>query len=1116
MPQYSGVFTLSQVAQAIRERNWTNLPPEIVEYLVVGGGGGGGFTHGGGGGGAGGLISGFSGVTAGSVITVTVGGGGATSSSRLIRGSNGSNSGFGSFTAFGGGGGGSYDSTVANGGAGGSGGGGSAGNGANGRGGAGSSGQGFAGGSSVGSNVPGGGGGGAGAVGGDQNGVFAGFGGNGVASDISGTRSVYAGGGGSGVGFSSSNTAGQGGAGGGGSGFQNIETPAISGAAHTGGGGGGGGYTDAGFEAPGGVGGSGIVIIRYPGTVQHFTGGTLSYANGYIIHTFYSSGTLAPTASLLYVNPDYQISRSLRFNSADSAYLNRTPASAGNRKTWTWSGWVKRSSTGGSMLLSAGDGTEANRTDINFTGANQIALVNVVANSANVLKISTQVFRDFSAWYHIVVAFDSTTAPPTQKMYVNGVEITVFSTNTNTIAQNGDSFFNSTSLHNISRASYGTVTSNDYMTEVNFIDGQALTPASFGYYNFETGVWSPTKYVGAYGTNGFYLNFSNNSNTTAATLGADYSGNGNNWTPNNFSVSAGAGNDSLVDSPTAFGTDTGVGGEVRGNYSTMNPLDTGALDSTLSDGNLKVVTEIGNFRYMGNTIWTSAGKFYAEFKITADSGFAQIGIAVRTTTTNKILGVDSDSWSYNGWNGSSGNNNSFPAYGSAFGTGDTIGIAVDRDTNKLYFSKNGVWQNSGDPAAGTGSLNISGISGIPAMIAVCDNDNAGSCTFEVNFGQRPFAYAAPSGFKALNTQNLPTPTIGATTATQAGKFFNPVIYSGDGTNNRTISGVGFQPDFVWLKTRNIGFSHLLYDVIRGVSNGSVSKALSSNSTAAEGGTNDDASFGYLSGFATDGFSVVKGTQTNAYTNSRGDTYVAWNWRANGAGVSNTAGSITSTVSANTTSGFSIVTYTGNSTSGATVGHGLGVAPAMMIVKKRNVTLSDWPVYHASLGATGAIRLNLTSATDVTAAYWNNTAPTSSVFSIGNASDTNQTSAGYVAYCFSEVPGYSKFGSYTGNGSADGAFVYTGFRPSFIMLKNASNARGGDSIWWMHDDERRNFNPQGPMLGANSSNAEVTFVQFDMLSNGFKLRTNSNAYNLGGDTYIFMAFAETPQKFALAR
>ena len=278
----------------------------------------------------------------------------------------------------------------------------------------------------------------------------------------------------------------------------------------------------------------------------------------------------------------YQISRSLRFNSADSAYLNRTPASAGSRTTWTWSGWVKRSTIGSSVystLLGALSGS--NNFEMRFNG-DTLDIYDSVSGVTWRLT-TTQVFRDPSAWYHIVFNYNSTQATSSNRLalYVNGVQVTAFSTATYP-SQNNLSIFNSAIPQAIGAALTGDY-SNGYMTEINFIDGQALTPSSFGETNAQTGVWQPKAYSGSYGTNGFYLNFSDNSNTTAATLGKDYSGNGNNWTPNNFSVTAGAGNDSLVDSPTSYGTDTGVGGTVRGNYCTLNPISTAG--GTFTNGN---------------------------------------------------------------------------------------------------------------------------------------------------------------------------------------------------------------------------------------------------------------------------------------------------------------------------------------------------------------------------------------------------------------------------------------------------------------------------------------------------------------------------------------------------
>ena len=256
----------------------------------------------------------------------------------------------------------------------------------------------------------------------------------------------------------------------------------------------------------------------------------------------------------------YQISRSLRFNSADSAYLDRTPASAGNRKTWTWSGWVKRSALeANNILFSAGPST-SDRLIFNFNTTDNLTINNTVSNSLTTIRTTTAVYRDISGWYHVVLAVDTTqaTASNRTKIYVNGEQVTAFSTS-NDFTQNYDGFVDAANQHNIGLAISGSAYANFYLTEVNFIDGSALDPTSFGEYNTDTGVWQPKAYTGSYGTNGFYLNFSDNSGTTSTTLGKDYSGNGNNWTPNNFSVTAGAGNDSLVDTPTPYGTDTGVG-----------------------------------------------------------------------------------------------------------------------------------------------------------------------------------------------------------------------------------------------------------------------------------------------------------------------------------------------------------------------------------------------------------------------------------------------------------------------------------------------------------------------------------------------------------------------------
>ena len=332
-------------------------------------------------------------------------------------------------------------------------------------------------------------------------------------------------------------------------------------------------------------------------------------------------------------------------------------------------------------------------------------------------------------------------------------------------------------------------------------------------------------------------------------------------------------------------------------------------------------------------------------------------------------------------------------------------------------------------------------------------------------------------------------------------YFNTVLYSGT-DSAQSVTGVGFQPDWTWIKCRSHGgsasFEHVLTDAVRGAN-----KTLTSDSTEAEATNN---ATGYLNIFDSDGFTTASGGTSIDAVGGIGRTYVAWNWLASNSTASNTDGSITSTVSANTTSGFSIVSYTGNGTSGATVGHGLGVAPSMIIEKGRSVT-DDWLIYHKSLGATYGLALNNTTAAAASTGYWNDTAPTPSLFTIGNNGKVNTNGGTHIAYCFAEKPGYSKFGSYTGNGSTDGTFVYTGFKPAFVIGKRSSAVED----WFLFDSTRDTYNVNNKLLYPNGTNAEYTGVSArnDFLSNGFKMRIIDNKENGSGSTYIYMAFAEEP-------
>ena len=332
-----------------------------------------------------------------------------------------------------------------------------------------------------------------------------------------------------------------------------------------------------------------------------------------------------------------------------------------------------------------------------------------------------------------------------------------------------------------------------------------------------------------------------------------------------------------------------------------------------------------------------------------------------------------------------------------------------------------------------------------------------------------------------------------TTINKGSSYFNTITYTGTGSSN-SLTGVGFKPDWVWIKKRNGAVGHRLYDAVRGVQN-----TLFSQDTAAEA-TGQTTT---LTAFNSDGFTVISESGVNA----SGDTYVAWNWLGANTTTSNTSGTITSTVSANTTAGFSIVSYTGTGAT-ATVGHGLGVAPSMIIVKQRD-TIRDWVVGHNGIGWTKYLYLNSTQASAV-GNFFNDTNPSSTVFNVVNDGGVNASGGTYIAYCFAEVKGFSKFGSYTGNNANDGPFIYTGFKPAFILVKTTNTTQ-----WWTLTDNKRNsFNMVTLGISPNSSNSESTFntdrgnPNMDFVSNGFKIRTDNSGIN-GTNSFIYMAFAENP-------
>jgi hypothetical protein len=541
----------------------------------------------------------------------------------------------------------------------------------------------------------------------------------------------------------------------------------------------------------------------------------------------------------------------------------------------------------------------------------------------------------------------------------------------------------------------------------------------------------------------------------------------------------------MTDSPTLTSATVG-------NYATYNFIAKASSQPTFSSGNLDLSASAAWNGAVG-TIGVTSGKWYWE--VVNGNSDAFVGICgdnlILTTADPQAL---TGTIIYYGGGGSKRIDGADTAYGASYST-ETIGVALDVDGGTVTFYKNNTSQGSISLSSST----LNGKTIFPFFVKYAS-------TATVNFGQRPFTYTPPTGFVRLNTYNLPTPTIKA-----GNKYMDANTYTGTGAAQSITNAGSFQPDFIWSKARNIAYASGLFDSVRGAS-----KFLVSNLTDTEY-TNTTA----LTSFNSNGFSV--GTDTSASINDSGKTYVTWQWKAgNSAGSSNTSGSITSTVSASTTAGFSVVTYTGNGSTNQTIGHGLGVAPKMIIIKNRSGAY-NWIVYHTSIGATQFLYLNATDAAATSSNPFNNTAPTSSVFTVaGNAANNfvNANTSTYVAYCWAEIAGFSKFGSYTGNSSTDGSFIYLGFRPKFVIFKDYSNAHS----WIMVDSSRNTYNVGGDYLKAESSaveNGSATVVNntaVDFLSNGFKLRNAAvnSGENNGSSNYIYMAFAENPFKHSNAR
>ncbi len=700
------------------------------------------------------------------------------------------------------------------------------------------------------------------------------------------------------------------------------------------------------------------------------------------------------------------ISRSLRFNASDSAHLSRTPSAAGNRKTWTYSTWLKRTALGTEGgIFSTYAGAHPNTS---LFWESEALKFHDYTGSYNIRLGTAAVFRDPSAWYHIVLAYNSTesTASDRAKIWVNGVLQTLSGT---TVPSGFETDWNSATAHNIGRyAAYF----DGYMADVHFIDGQALAPTDFGETNTDN-LWVPKAYAGTYG-----------------------------WFDNSQTWSS------------------------------------GAYSGTAAQSGYETAKAFNGVGVPGDSFGT--GKMWGFFP-----GTATLTLPAAITLTA------SSTFEIYAWHNTSSNGNiTFTcSNGSvAITPVDSANIAstvVSNPYSTFGASITAITLNVSNDWTALAGLIVDGKQLIDSGVSLADN------SFHLDFADNSSNAALgtdTSGVSPANNwtvNNLTASALGLATANQG---MDVVTYTGNGTTNTAISGLAFQPDFVWIKARSAAYDHMLNDSVRGAT-----KSLRSNLTDAEGTNAND-----LQSFDSNGFTVGYG----GYVNGNGQTFVAWCWKAGGAASSNTAGTITSSVSANNTYGFSIVSFTDGG-SACTVGHGLSSAPKMIFAKFRGSS-GNWSVYHEATGNDHRLKLNLSDAKQSGNDWWNATSPTSSVFSLGSNLVASTTQ---IAYCWSEIPGFSKFGAYTGTGSDQ--TIDCGFKPAFVLIKRVS---GGGS-WVIIDSARGVTKKLAADLNVVENDSTYlggdTTSTVEFLSNGFKLTSTSASTHGTSNDYIYAAYASKP-------
>ena len=835
---------------------------------------------------------------------------------------------------------------------------------------------------------------------------------------------------------------------------------------------------------------------------------------------------------------DFPISKSLRFNSDDDPILSKTYGSAGTSvDTWTVSWWMKLSEGNAQQkVIFGGGGTFVGGSNVatfismggsSYDGGVGSGVPKIVLqqyNSGEVVNVMAPAFlRDHSAWYHCVVRFDSTQSTDTNRVriYINGIESPSYTKyDGGTVIypnQNADSTIGGATEHYIGKGWQANKEFGGYMADFNYCDGQSLAPSSFG--EFKNDIWIPKNTSGlTFGDNGFRMEFKQTgTGTNASGMGADTSGNNNHYAVTNLVA-----NDVVPDSPT-------------NNFATYNSQDN-PEGATLTNGNLKCTSTDAAYEVVLGTIPFSSGKYYWEQNAT--SGNAVDSISVATTAIdpdkrNNNTGASIHSVAYYAGAGGTGSiywdDTGHQTGVAGWAAGDVMSVACDMDNKTIQFRKNNslIYTASSDAngnitntwndmipvwSIGSGASGKSSVVNFGQDSSFHGQETAQGNTDENGIGD--FYYAPPSGYLALCTANLPDPheAVDPNQGNSVQDYFQTKLYTGNGASSLDID-IDFDPEVVWIKNRSSTYSHILANKLAGDN-----KFIATNGNDAE--ETDDTKF---RNFSPNGNDFRVGTHDGV--NASGSKYVSWNWRAGASTSANTDGTInTSATSATPMGSYSIGLYTGNATDNQTIGHGLGGTPDVVIIRPRDDAdnwVMSWGSDNLITGYNAAymyLNTNGAAGGSSNGRFLTNDSDTVNLGTSWN--NVNKSGKLYFMQCYRTVDGVTKCGTYEGNSNANGTFVYTGFKPAWLLFKKLNSS----DDWAIHDNMRAdtdvatgNSNAIQKYLKPNENNSEQDDGDsVDFISNGFKWRINSGMRNNDGDKYIYIAFAEQPFKYANAR